>query len=285
MAYQVGVVCSLGVGPEKGGRERNEDNYLICEGSIARYLLDGIEQRDPTSGDGMLLAVADGMGGHADGHVASATAARVLAKLYQPGAPRNASDVLLRYIRRAHRSLHHKMRRDGPVTMGTTLTACWIANRRAAWAQVGDSRLYLLRDGVLRQLTPEHTRNEFAKRDGRPTSGEGDALAQSFIFGSRGLGDDASLRLERGLDSGEVELYNGDTLLLCSDGLICAVEDTRIARMLEATADPQEAAEALGELAVERGSSDNVTVLLVRVTGQADAVPEWFDDSEETIRF
>lgn len=286
MSYTIGVVCDIGAGPALGGRDRNEDNFLVCTAGAVRYHVDGAEVRQAQPGDGLLVAVCDGMGGHADGDVASTTAARVLAKLYQPGAPKRPARVLLKYLQDSHRQLHVAARNDGPVEMGTTVTVAWLLNGKASWAHVGDSRLYLYRNGRLFQLTADQTRNEFARRDGRAVTSDGEHLVQSFIYGSRGMGDNTSLRLEHGLDSGAEVLHVGDRLLLCSDGLTGVVPDDTIARMLSQLPEPQEACERLREFAVECGSRDNVTILLVRVDAVArDDLEEWTEDPEETVQF
>lgn len=264
MAIRAGVVCTLGVGPRRGGRSENEDNYLVCHAGSARWLDGRMELEEATRGEGTLLAVCDGMGGHRSGRVASTAAVRVLAKLYASTRPADPAANLLRYVREAHAQLHRRASENGPVRMGTTLTVCWILGDQAAWAHVGDSRLYRLREGGLDQLTRDHTRGEFARRDGRPVA-EPDTLCQGFIFGSRGLGDDAGLRLEPGLDNGMVQLQPGDRLLLCSDGLCGWVEDALLAEILARHDDPSEAARALSDAAVEAGSTDNITALVAMV--------------------
>jgi protein phosphatase len=284
MAFTVGVVCDIGVGPLHGGRERNEDNFLVCQGGSASYHVRGTQMRVPQQGEGVLVAVCDGMGGHANGDVAATTAVQVIAKLYQPGAPRRPAKVLLKYVRECHRQLHDAARTDGPVAMGTTLTVAWLLGGQVAWVQVGDSRLYLYRAGSLLQLTVDQTRNEFARRDGRPLVPEGDHLAQTFIYGSRGLGDNASLRLEQGLDSGAEILHRGDRLLLCSDGLSGSVSDAMIAETLASEPDPQAAAERLRDQAIEQGSRDNVTAIVVRVEQIPSTSDEWSDETDETVQ-
>lgn len=288
MAYSIGVVCSIGVGAERGGRSRNEDNYLIARNNEIMYLSGERERREVGGGDGLLVAVCDGMGGHEDGHIASTTAARVIAKLYRPGTPKDPPRALLKYIQDAHRRLYWKARDTGPVTMGTTLSAVWFLNGGAAWAHVGDSRIYLFRDDRLVCLTSDHTRNEFARRDGRPVTPSGETLAQNFIYGSRGLGDNTSLRLEPGLDSGLEPVTPGDRLLICSDGLWGAVDDASLADVLRHTPDPQAAAVACTERAIARGSLDNITVLVVRVDGMGTGdLEEWDEDDgdESTVMF
>lgn len=286
IACTVGVVCDLGAGPARGGRERNEDNYLVCQDGTVRYQADGVEVTEVRPGEGVLVAVCDGMGGHADGHVASSTAIRVLSKLYQPGVPRRPAKVMLSFVKDSHRQLHHAAGHHGRVDMGTTLTAAWLVAGKCCWTQVGDSRLYLFRNGRLVQLTTDQTRNEFARRDGRPSSPDGEHLVQSFIFGSRGMGDNASLRLDQGLDSGAEVLHAGDRLLLCSDGLTGAVPDELVAHTLARVPDPRLCAARLHELALERGSRDNVTAVVVRVDDvPKEDVEEWIDEPDDTVRF
>lgn len=289
MSYSIGVVCSVGVGSERGGRERNEDNYLICRDGAITYRDGDQERTEPGVGEGILLSVCDGMGGHTDGDVASTTAVRVMAKLYRPGAPRDAARALMRYILDSHRRLYWKARDQGPVRMGTTLTAVWLLAGNAVWAQVGDSRLYLHRNGKIRQLTPDHTRNEFAKRDGLPETAEGENLAQNFIYGSRGLGDNTALRMEYGLDTGFEALEQGDRLLICTDGLCGPVDEVSINEVLRNTPAPQAAAVSCMERAIARGSTDNITAVVVRVN-ELDAPEEsddemWDDDEEVTYMF
>ena len=287
MGYLFGVVCERGAPVEAGGRERNEDSFLLCASREARFVVEGEERRRPVDGDGALLGVFDGMGGHDQGHVASAAAARVLAKLYQPGAPSRPARVLLRYLRQSHDTLHRRtLGPDGRGTMGTTATVAWLLRGQLHWAHVGDSRLYLWRRDRLSQLTEDQTRNAFLRRDGRPTEPNGQGLAQSFIFGSRGFGHDAQLRLEHGRDSGSEPLEAGDRLLLCSDGISGVLDDERIRELLASPVSPDAHARALADAAVAAGSLDNITALVVHVDPRPDAlVDTWTDDGEETVMF
>lgn len=265
MGVTIGVVCSIGVGDARGGRSRNEDNYLICRDGKATWRHADADRSEPAAGSGVLLAVCDGMGGAEDGDIASTTAVRVMAKLYRPGAPKDPARALRKYVVESHRRLYDRAREAGPVAMGTTLTACWLFDTHAAWVQVGDSRLYLWRDGKLAQISADHTRAEFAWRDGRSAVSEGHALAQNFIYGSRGLGDDASIRVEATRDADSFEVRAGDRLLMCSDGLHGAVDDASIADVLHHVGDPQAAAVACVERAIARGSCDNITVLIANI--------------------
>ncbi len=263
MSATVGVVCYVGLGPERGGRARNDDNYLVCDAGQVAYRDGDRERVRPVEGSGTLLAVADGMGVLRDGDVAASVAVRVMAKLYGAGHPADAERALRRYLLDAHRQLHAQI--GDPPQLGTTLTVAWLLDGRVAWAHVGNSRLYLYRSGALRQLSVDQTRAEFARRDNTPVHGPPDALAQGFILGSRGLGADGGLRIDAGIDSGTEVLQRGDRVLLCSDGLTGAVADAFIADVLANTPDPQAAAVACAERAVARGGRDNITVLVARV--------------------
>jgi len=266
MGYTVGIVCSIGVGPERGGREANEDNYLVCQDEQAAWREgDGEHVQPVPGGEGTLLAVADGMGGMEDGELAATVAVRVMAKLYASGRPKDPERALRRYVLEAHDKLHARIGAEKRVRMGTTLTLVWVVDGQAAWVQVGDSRLYLYRSGELRRLTRDQTSREFAVRDGRRAEAYPEELAQSFIFGSRGLGNDATLRLDKAYDSGREPLRRGDRLLLATDGLTGVVDDVSIGDVLAHTHEPQPAAVACMERALARGSRDNVTVLVIRV--------------------
>jgi len=262
----VGVVCTRGIGPARGGRSRNEDNYVVCRGREARFRHEREERVTGVKAIGTLVAVADGMGGHEDGDLASSAAVQALTRLFRKGQPENPERRLFDFVLDAHRRLREKASEMGPVQMGTTLTSCWFMEGRAYWCHVGDSRLYHWRRGVLRQLSRDHTWKEFAQRDGRPHSeADGRHLVQNFVFGSRGLGDDPMIRLDYGMDTGSMDLEPGDRFIVCSDGLSGFVPSHRIADVLQETLNPQGAATALVERALAAGSDDNVTVMVVRV--------------------
>lgn len=266
--YLIGLVCSVGIGAARGGRARNEDNYLVCrDGRIRWRDGDAEATADAPGSTGLLLAVADGMGGHDDGDLASSAAVQALSRLYLRPAPPDPEATLRDFLLDAHRRLRTRVAVAGKVKMGTTLTVAWLVGERLTWAHVGDSRLYLWREGRIARLTRDHTRGEFARRDRRPAPLHADHLAQNFIYGSRGLGDDASLRIDRGIDTGTIALRPDDRLLLCSDGLSGRVEDASIADLLRNVPEPTACAVSLMERAIASESDDNITTLVLRVEG------------------
>lgn len=275
----LGVVCSVGVGPERGGRTSNQDNYLVCRDAELRWRDGDAETVTPVSGVvDALLAVADGMGGHEDGEIASASAVQALARLYGP-PPADPEAALHGFLVDGHRAIRARVADSGEVRMGTTLCVAWLIGGRAWWAHVGDSRLYLCRHGRITRITRDHTREEFALRDSRGLPPHPRFLAQNFIYGSRGLGNDAHIRIDRGLDTGSFALQAEDRLLLSTDGLHGYVDDTGIAEVVQAVPEPAAASVALLDRAIARGSQDNVTAIVVRV----DGVSAGLDGREETI--
>ncbi len=282
--YSVGVVCSIGVGPARGGRSRNEDNYLVCRDGRARWR-DGDNEHvaEAPVSTSVLLAVADGMGGHDDGELASAAAVQTLSRLYHRPPPTDPEDTLREFLLDAHKRLRSRVATNDKVKMGTTLVVAWIIAGRLYWANVGDSRLYHVRGDTITRVTRDQTRAELARRDRRPLPIHPGHLAQSFIYGSRGLGDDASLRIDRGLDTGSFNLHPDDRLVLCSDGLCGRVEDAWIADLVRNVPDPTACAVSLMERAIASESDDNITTMVMRVDG-GRVVPEpdprdWDDDT------
>jgi serine/threonine protein phosphatase PrpC len=282
--FSVGVVCSIGVGPARGGRARNEDNYLVCrdgrlgwrDGDTEQWLQVGASPH-------VLLAVADGMGGHEDGELASAAAVQALSRLYARPVPLEPEETLREFLLDAHRRIRARVAVGGAVKMGTTLSVAWVVNSKVYWAHVGDSRLYHWREGRLTRITRDQTRAEFARRDNRPIPSHPMHLSQNFIYGSRGLGDDAAVRIDRGIDTGAFSIRLGDRLVLCSDGLTSRVEDPWIADVVRNVPEPGPCAVALMERAIANQSDDNITVVVLRVDAGEDEVEDgdtgdWSDE-------
>ena len=210
-----------------------------------------------------LFAVADGMGGHAAGEVASEIAVRVLSEL----APEHPDgEALGRAIEEANRAViqaaHEGRGRQG---MGTTMTAAMLEGERLVIAQVGDSRAYLLHQGKLQQLTRDHSLMADMIEAGQLTPEEARTHPQRSVI-TRALGSDVHLHP----DIYEINVETGDRLLVCSDGLSGMVFDDQIESTLRRVQDPQRCASQLVNEAIAAGGHDNVTVIVVDVTGYAE---------------
>lgn len=223
--------------------------------------------QDSTLVTSNLFAVADGMGGHQGGEVASAIAvAELLERVQEP-----TQESLRDGIRLANRTIFERAGEDPDLRgMGTTIAAMVLVDnelgdRELAWANVGDSRIYLYRDGRLQQLSEDHSLVEDLRRDGQLTEEEAAVHPQRNIL-TRALGIDAEVEI----DSASVLPYVGDRFLLCSDGLFNEVELDRISATLRRVPDPDEAAADLVRLANEHGGRDNVTCVIVDVTDDDD---------------
>lgn len=222
-------------------RPRNEDAYYTGEG---------------------VFAVADGMGGHLAGDVASATALLPVRSLdgrvFADAA--TAQAALLDAILAANAAVVRKAANEpGLHGMGTTLTATIVEGRRLHVGHVGDSRAYLFRDGQLSQLTRDHTLVAHLIEEGQITAEEAAVHPQRSII-TRAIGVDVDLEV----DTLTIDLVPGDQVLLCSDGLTGPVSDAAIAETLSSDAGSEMAVDRLVEQANEAGGPDNITVVLLR---------------------
>lgn len=214
-------------------REGNEDSYLTEE---------------------PLFAVADGMGGHRGGEVASQLAVETLEKLFRKGA-----GELPDQVQEANRVVFERSVLDRKVAgMGTTLTAALVEDDRVRLAHVGDSRAYLLRDGKLRLLTEDHTLVHRMVSEGEISKEEAETHPQRSVL-TRAIGVDTVVDI----DDETLQVRAGDRLLLCTDGLTSMVSEDQIEEALRTVPDPQEAAQRLVAMANEAGGMDNTTVLVL----------------------
>ena len=219
-----------------------------------------------------LWLVADGMGGHARGDVASRMVVEAFEGLTRPRSLEDFGIEVRQRLVRANRRVREEMRRAGDnQVMGSTVVAFFVYKREWMCLWAGDSRAYLLRDGRLEQLTHDHSivqemvdRGEL-KRD--------EALkhpASNQI--TRAVGAQEELHL----DAFRSTLRDGDAVLLCTDGLIREVDDAEVTTILD-DCDCAEASEELIELTLERGARDNVTAAVIRfesTTGAGDMLPD-----------
>jgi protein phosphatase len=223
--------------------------------------------QDSMHADAPLFAVADGMGGHRGGEVASAVALETL--IASVSAPTTAA--LVEGVQIANAAVFQRAQDDPELRgMGTTLCAVALvadeAGERLGIVNVGDSRVYLLRDGALSQLTEDHSLVESLVRQGRITEDEALVHPQRNIL-TRALGIGSSVDV----DAWELPAVTGDRYLLCSDGLFNEVELPVIESTMRKLADPSEAAHELVRLANEGGGRDNITAVVVDVVEGAGA--------------
>jgi serine/threonine protein phosphatase PrpC len=218
-------------------REGNEDSYMA---------------REP------LFAVADGMGGHRGGEVASKLALDTLKKAA------DRSQALPEVVKEANRVVHRKAAADRALAgMGTTLTAILADGEHFRLAHVGDSRAYLVRDGELQRITKDHTVVERMVEEGRITPEEAEIHPQRSIL-TRALGVEEEVQI----DQATIEARPGDRVLLCSDGLTGMIGEDRILELLAQHDDPQAASDVLVDAANEAGGVDNVTVVVIDVVDE-----------------
>jgi len=244
-------------------REHNEDHLLV--GDLDRgepTELAGTVRSDGPRGP--LLLVCDGMGGVDGGEVASELAARVVWREMKGTPATRDPEVFARLLRRAARVANHDIhalarREPGLRGMGTTLTAAAIVDQRLVVATVGDSRAYVLREGVLVQVTRDQSLSSALIAAGRSESEA--ATAGGAILQALGVGEDVEPSLSM------VELRRGDRVLLCSDGLYGMIGDPAIALLLSPPHTVQQAVELLVSAARAAGGNDNITALVLEVGG------------------
>jgi serine/threonine protein phosphatase PrpC len=261
-------------------REHNEDSHLI----------------EPHA---QIFIVADGMGGHAAGEVASSMAVRIAREAWtapamsmairaftdrgDPDSCRRLIQALRQGVINAHLDIIEEARRDeDKAGMGTTFTGFLIAGGDAIFAHAGDSRAYLVRDDIAMQLSEDHTL--LARLH---ASGVDPAVAESHSVRWKGV-----LTNALGIADGTriatfiVSLYSGDKILLCSDGITEYVSESEIAQVLVSAPSPTRAAQRMVDMALERGGADNATAIVVKVVeaGETRIPPEQRERDEGAIR-
>jgi len=213
-----------------------------------------------------LFVVADGMGGHAGGDVASSLAIHHLTELDQPFAtPADAEHALRDALSDTAAELIDTVaRRPELAGMGTTVSALIMVDDYAVIGHIGDSRIYLYRDGELTQITTDHTFVQRLVDSGRITPEEARYHPRRSVL-MRVLGD---MDPDPEIDTFIMPTQDGDRWLLCSDGLSGVVDDTHTDRTLSLGMPPARTADALLKQALDGGAPDNVTVVIVDVGGQ-----------------
>jgi len=258
-------------------RARNEDHFIVTR--IGRYLetvlttLPPGEVPERAEESGYALIVADGMGGHAGGEMASRMAISGLMKLVlampdwifrvDETVAANATQRSRRRIRRLNTLFIEYGRQEPDFRgMGTTLTIARIMGSQLQIVHVGDSRAYLLRQDILHRLTRDHTYVQLLVDSGELTEEEAARFGARHVLVNAlgGSTDDVEVDVDR------LKLKSGDRLLLCSDGLTDLVEDDAIRQVLMDCGKSADACRRLVDLALERGGRDNVTVVVAAYT-------------------
>ena len=240
-------------------RSANEDAFLTLKSLI------GIE---PEPLPAALLMIADGMGGHVKGQEASSTAIRVsstlivreiLLPLLSSEAKVTGSRPVQEVLTEAIAAANHTISQLGG-DPGTTLTSVLVVGHSAYVAHVGDSRVYYLHHGELRQITQDHSLVERLVELGQISAAEAQEHPQrSLLYRAVGQGP------ELDVDTYFVRLQKGSHLVLCSDGLWSEVPEKEMVEVILDSFSPQEACSRLVERANDRGGEDNITLVVARV--------------------
>src|SRR5437879_1951980 len=212
---------------------------------------------------GWLFALADGVGGHDRGEVASHAAVEHLLSGFRAAPiPEPLGTLLARLVRDANAHVYDLARKAGPggSAMSTTIVACGLRYDRAVIAHAGDSRCYLVRDGQARLLTRDHTVAEDQAGLGLLSANEAAEASTRHVL-SRSLGSNLFLNVE----TSEHQIFPDDVLALCCDGLHNSVSAFEIATLTGPSIHLGAAAQKLVALANERDGGDNVSVQLVRI--------------------
>ena len=232
-------------------RGNNQDNMVVSTAA----------SRNAWMEKGHLFIVADGMGAHAAGELASKIAVDRIPLTYRKRTDLPPHEALAAAIEAGHTAIFERGQGSEEFRgMGTTVSALVLLPQAALIGHVGDSRVYRLRDGRYEQLTFDHSLSWEFRAAGQFEDEEAAAyVPKNIITRSLGPKEDVEIDLE-----GPFPLQAGDTFLLCSDGLSGFVEDEEMAVVIE-TLPPEEAAQVLVDMANLRGGRDNITVIVVRL--------------------
>jgi protein phosphatase len=233
-------------------RQNNEDSYGYWEPpNDAQF-----------AAMGRLAIVADGMGGYEGGQIASRAAVDVFTETYAASTEKDPQERLRTALNRAHQRIQHDAKANPRLhSMGTTCTALALVNNQLHFVHVGDSRLYLLRDGKLQALTRDHTLIARLLENGLIRADQAQDHPQKNVLTSAlGVVDE----MEVDVPASPQPILKGDILMMCTDGLWGQVNSGEIEQAL-ASQPPEAACRALVQLAKDRGGPDNITLQILRV--------------------
>ena len=256
-------------------RDHNEDAFAYLDLTTGRTHAEVHESVIDVGLRGLVLVVADGMGGAAAGEIASEMAVEAVLDTFRAQWMQSVgrdTDTFVETIRDAADTANHRIfayagAHPEHAGMGTTATIAGLLGNSLYLAQVGDSRAYIVRDGVAQQITKDQSLMQQLIEAGEMTPDQAEVSERRNII-LQALGPDSTVRP----DFTQQPLARGDTLVMCSDGLTTHLRAPDIARIVAASADPDDACEQLIAAANADGGHDNITVLVAQFDG--DGMPE-----------
>jgi protein phosphatase len=258
-------------------RENNEDSFLIVDLTTGAATPDSAALHHAIGENGSLFLVADGMGGVEAGEVASRMAVDSVARIFlaylrnSPSPdPQNFVRTLKTSIEEANRLVFQEGQRDRRIRgMGTTLTAAAVHGTSIFFAQLGDSRAYLVRNGCITQMTQDQSLVAQLVASGSLSPEEAKGHPQRNVI-LQALGIESEVDVVMSYDS----LRRLDRVVVCSDGLSGKVGAEEVNEVLHKWASPKDACQRLIELARERGGEDNITVIVAGFDGEGLSMPD-----------
>src|SRR5213082_1915785 len=235
------------------------------------------EERESHPG-GRLLVVADGMGGHRGGATASRLAGETVKAQYLGSEEADVAAALRDALARANARIYTESQANPDLRgMGTTTSALVVRNNNAWFAHVGDSRIYLVRDDEIRQITEDHSLVASMVREGLLTAKEAETHPRRNVLQrSMGVGEDVEIDV-----SGPFDVMENDIFILCSDGLHGLVKEPELKEIAALPID--QAATEYVKRALSRGAPDNVTVIVAKIVAIDEIGNETLADGDETL--
>jgi len=224
-------------------RAKNDDRFIVLD----------LDENN------LLLAVSDGLGGNPDGDIAAEDIITCLGTIESDSI--DDSTPLSDAIHQADMLIRNKVEKDPELEgMGATVTAAIIGEKRVYWAHVGDSRMYLVRNGVLRQITRDHTFLQDLIDWGDVSAEAALKHPMSHVL------DQCVGCMDNGIDSGDFEIVAGDILILCTDGLHGVVTEDQIVGIVLSPGQVSRCNASLLDASLQSGSLDDITVVVARIT-------------------
>ncbi|KAA8816544.1 serine/threonine-protein phosphatase [Bifidobacterium callitrichos] len=256
---------------QRSAAASDPQQLFLCSTTVSDVGTVRANNQDSSFAGAHLIAICDGMGGHAGGDTASTIAIRSLAHIERDDVTDDVAEIasmMETSVMAAHDAIVGKARRERKLSgMGTTVTAVALVAGYWVLAHIGDSRAYLLRDGVLSRATQDHSYVQHLINTGRITEAEAKNHPQRNVV-MRVLGD---FDIDPHPDIAMFKAHAADRWLLCSDGLCGVLEDSTIAETMTEVSNPGDCAQQLVSMALRAGSTDNVTAVIGDATMTLDA--------------